>query len=195
MIPLVLGIPRTAAPPLPTAGAWPWQPLTDPEVLAWRPRATAEADEGFLQLIPYAVIERGTGELWSYQRLGGDPRLKDRRSCGVGGHIDPVDQAKGLLATAARALRRELREELGFDPGPNLPPPCAWLYEGESAVGRVHLGLIYRLLWTRPEPPRPLAGEALAGLGFQPAAAIAADSRYELWSRLAAGFLHRNPQP
>lgn len=35
-------------------------------------------------------------------------------------------------------------------------------------------------------PPQPVAGEALRGLGVMSAHAIADNSQFELWSRLAA---------
>ena len=90
---------------------------------------------------------------------------------------------------AAAALVRELAEELGWAVDPAGLTPAAWLYEGHSAIGRVHLGLIYVLDWTAPAPPRPVPGEPLADRGFLPPAAIAADGRFELWSRLAAAWL------
>lgn len=184
----VLVTPRSALGRLPLRGTW-GVSASDPEHLPceWLARDQAETDEAFLQIIPYALLRDGAGQIWCYERLGGDARVRHRWSCGVGGHVDEADRAEGLLATAAAALRRELVEELGWAPDRN-PLPAAWLYEGESAIGRVHLGLIYVLDWDRPDPPTPAPGEPLGPLGFRPAAAIAADERFELWSRLAAGW-------
>ena len=184
----VLVVPRAALGPLPERGAWALTYSRDGLPGLWLERDRAETDEDFLQLIPYALLSDASGHLWCYERLGGDTRVRHRRSCGVGGHVDEADQAGGLLATAAAALRRELAEELGWAPDRDRLHPAAWLYEGESAIGRVHLGLIYTLDWDRLEPPTPAPGEPLGPLGFLPARAIAADDRFELWSRLAAGW-------
>ncbi|MBP8225570.1 MAG: hypothetical protein KAX59_05415, partial [Acidovorax sp.] len=63
------------------------------------------------------------------------------------------------------------------------------IYEGLSAVGRVHLGVLYTAQWLPAAPPQPRAGEKLAGLGFMPLVQVAQDARFELWSRLAAQHL------
>ena len=184
----VLVVPRTALGPLPERGAWALPESPDGLPGLWLDRDRAETDEDFLQIIPYALLRDASGQLWCYERLGGDARVRYRRSCGVGGHVDDADQADGLLATAAAALRRELAEELAWTPDRDRLHPAAWLYEGESAIGRVHLGLIYVLDWDSHEPPTAAPDEPLGPLGFLPATAIAADDRFELWSRLAAGW-------
>lgn len=185
----VLVVPRAAFAHLPQQGAWPCPPTDPTPAGQWLARDQAETDERFLQIIPYALIQDAAGRLWCYERLGGDARLQRRRSCGVGGHVDEADRAADLPAMAAQALGRELAEELGWVVAPAGLSPVAWLYEGLSAVGRVHLGLIYIMPWLPAEPPRPAPGEPLAGLGFRPAATIAADERFELWSRLAAEWV------
>jgi predicted NUDIX family phosphoesterase len=181
----VLTIPRTSRPDLPKSGAWPWRVEDAPADWLWLERARAETDESHLQIIPYAALQNAEGMLWTYRRAGGDARLRERWSAGVGGHIEAPDAAADLAAMAERALRRELCEELGFQPDA-VPAPSAWLYEGFSPIGRVHLGLLHVLPWRAAAPPRPAAGEALRGLGFVEAARIQADERFELWSRLAA---------
>jgi 8-oxo-dGTP pyrophosphatase MutT (NUDIX family) len=190
----VLVVPRSALGRLPLRGTW-GVTAPNPEHLpcAWLARDQAETDEAFLQIIPYALIRDAAGQLWCYERLGGDARVRHRWSCGVGGHVDETDRADGLLPTAIAALQRELAEELAWSPARDRLHPAAWLYEGESAIGRVHLGLIVDLVWDRPDPPTPAPGEPLGPLGFRPAAAIAADERFELWSRLAAGWASATP--
>lgn len=189
----VLVVPRSSLSPLPRRGTWPFDLSGAALTGCWLEREAAETDETHLQIIPYALIADADGQLWCYERLGGDSRVRHRRSCGVGGHIDEADGADGALATAAQALQRELAEELSWTPKDPDPRPLAWLYEGESAIGRVHLGLIYCLEWDQPEPPRPAEGEPLGPLGFLPADAITADERFELWSRLAAGWTISRP--
>ncbi len=172
---------------LPAEGAWLITGL--PRQGQWRPRAVVEQDERWLQPIPYLLITDEQNRFWCYRRSGGDRRLADRFSCGVGGHVERIDQREELADTLAGALRRELAEELrqgvGLDPG----PPLGWLYEGHSAIGRAHIGVIHRTRWPFADEPRPVPGEALASLGFLPAGRILDDPRFELWSRLAVRFL------
>jgi predicted NUDIX family phosphoesterase len=114
----------------------------------------------------------------------------------VGGHVDAGDachDAQGRLdpaATLRRALLREVLEELGVqaDALTDLRLLAA-VYEGHSAVGRVHLGLLYSAQWIAAQAPAPRPGEALNALGFVPLANVATDPRYELWSQLAAVHL------
>lgn len=92
-----------------------------------------------------------------------------------------------LQTTLQRALLREVAEELGADAADLQDLRLqALIYEGQSAVGRVHLGVLYTALWLPDQAPQPMAGEALQGLGFRAAQAIANDDQFELWSRLAA---------
>lgn len=188
----VLVVPRAECPPLPEADAWARNAWAEPGNWSWRPRAEAETDERFLQVIPYALLRNGRGEIWCYARNGGDARLRERLSGGVGGHIEDSDAAGSIEAMAGRALRRELREELLWQPDTAIPPPVAWIYEGLSAIGRVHIGLLYLLSWPQAGLPQPVEGQGLSGIGFVPAERIADDPRFELWSRLVAGFLIRN---
>lgn len=188
----ILVVPRAAWPPLPETGAWRLSDRPCPGEWAWRPRSEAETDERFLQIIPYALLRSRSRDIWCYARNGGDARLRDGLSAGVGGHVDEADAAVSIGTMAERALRRELREELQLRSDIAVPEPAAWIYEGLSAVGRVHIGLLYVLSWSEDEPPRPVEGQGLKGIGFVPAERIADDPRFELWSRLAADFLIRN---
>ena len=101
------------------------------------PRADVEVDPGWKQIIPYLVLR--DGERWFLMRrtrAGGDARLHDLYSIGVGGHINPDDG--GLEG----GLRREWAEELvaDFDPEPVL---LGLLNDDTTAVGRVHLGVVF----------------------------------------------------
>lgn len=185
----VLVLPRAALPPLPQAAAWPWTTAGLPRP-CWMPRAQAEQDEDYLQLVPYLLLLDVADQVWCYRRSGGDARVLGRLSCGVGGHVERCDDVPGEpVATLARTLRRELREELGPDADAiELPAPAAWLYEHESAIGRVHLGVIHVARWPHARPPQPVE-PALEAEGFRPLAGLAVDPDCELWSRLAAGFV------
>ena len=73
----------------------------DKEILAFvdsehevRPRPEMEEDPSYRQIIPYVVLTRGD-EVLVLRRLkkGGEKRLHGLLSIGVGGHINPVDEA------------------------------------------------------------------------------------------------------
>lgn len=218
-MPHILTLPRAQAPALPESGCWPVQNLDFLQQAVWQSRASAEHDEAWLQPIAYLLLMNASGQLWCYQRTGGDARLDRRCSCGVGGHVDwqdaqpPLERhvidscqrisSKGYRPisfinpepTLQRTLLREVAEELGASAA-DLGQITfhGLIYEGLSPVGCVHLGVLFAAQWLPEPPPRPVAGEALLGLGFQPASAIANNTRFELWSRLAARHLaHDKP--
>lgn len=157
-----------------------------PTAWSFAERAVLETDEAWLQLVPYAVLVSSSGNVWAYRRRGGDARLDGRCSVGVGGHVDATDAVNDdLLATARRALVRELREELVLAP-PIVPElPVAWINEQDSAVGRVHLGLVWHIPWQNSAAPQPSKDEKLVSLGFVDPAMVRQDNGYELWSELA----------
>lgn len=183
----ILTLPRTAFADLPEQGTWPWTGWPPFEPL-WIERATAEQDERYLQFIPYLLLHDALGAVWCYARRGGDRRLLDRRSCGIGGHVERIDERDSLAATLTAALQREAAEELDDKVAGLLADsrPRAWIYEGLSAIGRVHVGLLYTAVWPLAEPPEPREA-ALESLGFLAPETILADARFELWSRLAVG--------
>lgn len=167
-----------------------WGDAAPPLAWQFRPRAAVEGDEAWLQIIPYVVLRDAQGAVWAYARQGGDGRLLGRHSIGVGGHIEVSDRRPTLLDTARVCARRELAEELAQPEAARLnPQPRGWIHERETAIGRVHLGLVFAARWIAPEPPQPKPGEPLAALGFLPPAAVQADDRFERWSQLAVRLL------
>ncbi len=167
----------------------------------WRERAAAEADEGTLQLVPYGLVCDPAGKVWCYRRLGGgEKRLSGRASCGVGGHVEREDGTgndAAFHAMAQACLLREIHEEIAWPAGESPIQelrPLLWIYDGSSPVGRVHLGLVFRVAWRAPQPPEPARGEAIEALGFQSPEHVAGDPAFESWSRIAAGaWVERAP--
>jgi predicted NUDIX family phosphoesterase len=100
-------------------------------------RADAEEDPTHKQVIPYLVLR--DGDRWFLMRrtrAGGDARLHDRWSIGVGGHLNPGD------GDVAGGLRREWAEELVADFEPAFTP-LGLLNDDTTPVGAVHVGLVY----------------------------------------------------
>jgi len=152
----------------------------------YRPRSAMEADPTWKQVIPYPILRDGPRWfLMRRTRAGGDERLHDRYSIGVGGHVNPVDG--GLDGDLTQALEREWTEELDVDFVPVFRF-VGLLNDDTTPVGEVHLGLVYE----GDAAGRPVAireTEKLSG-GFVETAEVAAVAdRLETWSRLAFEFI------
>ena len=157
---------------------------------AFRPRSEMEVDETWKQVIPYPVLR--DGDRWFLMRrtkAGGDARLHDRFSIGVGGHVNPADGGHdGDLTTA---LRREWREELDVDFVPDFAF-VGLLNDDTTPVGRVHVGLVYE----GDAAGRSVAireTEKLTGSFVAASEVAAVADRLETWSRLAFEFLEARP--
>jgi predicted NUDIX family phosphoesterase len=148
----------------------------------FRPRPAMEVDPSFKQVIPYLVLRDGQRFfLMLRTRGGGDARLFDRYSIGVGGHLNPGDG--DLLG----GLRREWAEEVAadFEPAFRL---VALLNDDTTEVGSVHLGAVYVAdAAGRPVAIREL--DKLEGAFAEPAEVAAVADRLETWSRLTFEYL------
>lgn len=152
----------------------------------YRPRSAMEADPTWKQVIPYPILRDGPQWfLMRRTRAGGDERLHNRYSIGVGGHVNPVDG--GLDGDLTQALEREWTEELDVDFVPAFRF-VGLLNDDTTPVGQVHIGLVYE----GDAGGRPVAireTEKLSG-GFVDTAEVAAVAdRLETWSRLAFEFI------
>ncbi len=163
-----------------------WQAADNSLAGTWRERSLVEEDEEWLQLIPYLLLHDQHGRIWSYRRKGGDSRLAGSRSCGVGGHVERIDAGEGLEETARKTAIREAVEELGCQPEQLGPlKVTGWIHERESAIGRVHIGLVLESVWRAREEPQPPAGEALIATGFIEPQLLIEEPLFETWSRMA----------
>ena len=139
---LVLGLPRSRI-----LGSGTWTGVRRVDVTAtlaliaaegaYRPRDEAEGDPTWKQVIPYLLLRDG-GRLFLMRRTsaGGDARLHERWSIGVGGHLGPGDRS------VEAGLRREFEEELVADWRPELRP-LGLLNDDRTPVGQVHLGIVF----------------------------------------------------
>jgi predicted NUDIX family phosphoesterase len=157
---------------------------------AFRTRAEMEADPAWKQVIPYPVLR--DGDAWYLMRrtkAGGDARLHDRYSIGVGGHVNPSDGA--LDGDLGAALRREWHEELFVDFVPDFRF-VGLLNDDTTPVGEVHLGLVYE----GDAAGRPVAireTDKLTGEFASSAGVAAVSDRLETWSRIAFEWLVGRP--
>ncbi|MFT5198228.1 MAG: putative NUDIX family phosphoesterase [Planctomycetota bacterium] len=111
-------------------------------------REYAERTPGLKQIIPYTIVERG-GEVLCLTRTksGGEARLHDKLSLGVGGHINPIDLTPGpegqnARNPIARATEREVLEEELFVEGPHELRSVGLLNDDSNPVGAVHVGWV-----------------------------------------------------
>ena len=143
----------------------------------FRPRADVEPDRRWKQVIPYLVLRDGARYfLMRRTQAGGDARLHDRWSIGVGGHLNPGD------GDLAGGLRREWREELVADFEPEFEL-IGLLNDDTTDVGSVHVGAVY----IADAGGRAVAireTDKLSGAFADPAAVREGIDRMETWSAL-----------
>jgi predicted NUDIX family phosphoesterase len=115
-------------------------------------REYAERTPELKQVIPYTLVQArscstrpgGEERILLMRRLGqgGEARLHQKLSIGVGGHINPRDlgstRDRALLAEGAR---RELEEELVLE-GTSRLESVGLLNDDANPVGAVHVGLV-----------------------------------------------------
>lgn len=110
-------------------------------------RERAERTPAWKQPIPYCVVASDERLLLMKRRSkGGEARLFDKLTIGVGGHINPIDHADGA-ELVLRAARREMSEELVLQHEPELRL-AGFLNDDSNPVGAVHLGLVFAAITT-----------------------------------------------
>ena len=106
------------------------------------PRERVEEDAGLKQIIPYVIL-RYADRIFLTRRArgGGEARLREKLSIGLGGHITPQDVTDAADPVRA-GLEREVAEEVEMPPGWTARP-IGVLNNDLDPVGRVHFGLVY----------------------------------------------------
>lgn len=147
-----------------------------------RPRDAVEGDATWKQVIPYLVLrDQGRIFLMRRTRAGGDARLHERWTIGIGGHLNPGDEG------VPGGLRREVGEELEVDWDPELRL-VGLLNDDTDPVGAVHLGVVY----TAEADGRRVAvreTHKLQGAFAEPAEVLRVHDKLETWSSLVFDFL------
>ena len=145
-------------------------------------RGDAEEDPAHKQVIPYLVLR--DGERWFLMRrtkAGGDARLHDLWSIGVGGHLNPGD------GDVEGGLRREWAEEVvaAFEPAFE---PVGLLNDDTTPVGAVHVGIVF-VADAAGRPVEIRETDKLSGSFVTTDEVAAVRDSMETWSRLVFDFL------
>jgi predicted NUDIX family phosphoesterase len=145
-------------------------------------RAVAEVDRSLKQVIPYLVLADGDRIfLMRRTRAGGDARLHELWSIGIGGHLNPGD------GDLEGGLRREWAEEIEADFTPDFHL-AGLLNDDTTEVGSVHLGAVY-LADAMGRPVAIRETHKLEGSFAGPSVVAGLVDRMESWSALAFEFL------
>jgi predicted NUDIX family phosphoesterase len=126
--------------------------ILDKKNNSFQPRAQAETNPNFKQIIPYVVVTDGKSILHYVRgKKAGEQRLVAKGSIGIGGHINDEDHtlfAFGLQAFQD-AVKREVCEELTVQ-GTFDAKPVGLINDDSTEVGRVHFGVVH-VLFRTPE--------------------------------------------
>lgn len=168
-------------------------------------KAEAEKDVYRKQLIPYVVVVNENWQVLTYRRkIGvGDPRLQEKYSIGVGGHIEEDDIDFSLEDTIMKCTIREIREELGIPDGmkdseiSDLLSVEGYVNDDSNEVGKVHFGIVILFSITNEisELINIPAEEALELVGFKSPsdleALLESGINFEDWSKIIIPALNR----
>jgi predicted NUDIX family phosphoesterase len=150
------------------------------------PRAEAETDPNYKQIIPYVIVTDGKSILHYVRgKKAGEQRLVAKGSIGIGGHINDQDHdlftAFGLQSFQ-EAVKREVCEELSIE-GDFDARPVGMINDDTTEVGRVHLGIVH-VLFRQPGQVRKNE-QVITQVEFLPIEELKARrEQMETWSQL-----------
>ncbi len=101
-----------------------------------------ENNHALQQIVPYVwIVNPKAKKIFVYRRAGNknykEKRLRNKWSCGIGGHIEKEDAANPII----NAMMRELQEEVKMPVYPQ-PKIIGYLNDDSSDVGKVHFGIV-----------------------------------------------------
>jgi predicted NUDIX family phosphoesterase len=117
------------------------------------PRAQAERDPAYKQIIPYALVAFENSVLHYVRgKKAGEQRLVAKGSIGIGGHMNETDETFFALDEAAyrAGVEREVNEEIRIATRFN-DRIVALLNDDTTEVGRVHLGIVHVFKLAEPK--------------------------------------------
>ena len=159
--------------------------ILDKKNNSFQPRAQAEINPDFKQIIPYVIITDGKSILHYVRgKKAGEQRLVSKGSIGIGGHINDEDHslfAVGLQAFQD-AVEREVREELSVQ-GAFDAKPVGLINDDSTEVGRVHFGVVH-VLFCKPDQVKKNE-QVITQVEFLPIEELKAKrEQMETWSQL-----------
>ncbi len=156
------------------------------------PRAQAERDPVYKQIIPYVLVAFENSVLHYVRgKKAGEQRLVAKGSIGIGGHMNETDES--LFAMDEQAYRagveREVNEEINIET-PFEDRIVALLNDDSTEVGRVHLGIVH--VFKLKEPKVQKREAMITGLTFlTKEELIARRESFESWSQICVDSLDR----
>ena len=156
------------------------------------PRAEAEINPAYKQIIPYALIVfRDKVAYYVRGKKAGEQRLVAKGSIGIGGHMNETDES--LFAMDEHAYRagveREVNEEIKIN-APFEDRIVALLNDDTNEVGRVHLGVVH--VFKLAEPKLEKREAMITGLTFlAKEELLQRRETMETWSRICLDSLDR----
>jgi predicted NUDIX family phosphoesterase len=156
------------------------------------PRAQAENDPAYKQIIPYVLLAFQDRVLHYVRgKKAGEQRLVAKGSIGIGGHMNESDES--LFACDEQAYRagveREVNEEIKIDTQFE-DRIVALLNDDTTEVGRVHLGIVhvFRLAQQKVEKREAM----ITNLAFLTKAELLnRRESLETWSQICVDSLER----
>lgn len=156
------------------------------------PRAAAEHDPSYKQIIPYAIIAHGNRVLHYVRgKKAGEQRLVAKGSIGIGGHMNDTDESlfawdeEAYRAGVEREVNEEVRIETTYD-----DRVVALLNDDSTEVGRVHLGVVHLFQLDQPKVEKREA--MITNLEFRTREDLfARRATLETWSQLCLDALDR----
>ena len=156
------------------------------------PRAQAENDPTYKQIIPYVLLAFKNKVLYYVRgKKAGEQRLVAKGSIGIGGHMNETDES--LFALDEQAYRtgveREVNEEIEINT-PFQDRIVALLNDDATEVGRVHLGIVH--IFHLAEQKVEKREAMITNLSFLTRAELTARREsLESWSQICVDSLDR----
>jgi len=149
-----------------------------------RRRDSVEHDERYKQIIVYVIV-KNKELVYRYVRSGGEDRLMELYSLGIGGHVN-LDDMKSAEFDAFGAiecgLRRELGEEL-FIRGNHESKWVGVINDNSNQVGKVHLGIVMEID-VDGDPVYVVDNNLSHGVFEEVSVIKSVKDKYESWSQL-----------
>src|SRR5216110_4044398 len=156
------------------------------------PRAQAENDSAYKQIIPYVLLAFQDRVLHYVRgKKAGEQRLVAKGSIGIGGHMNDSDESLFALDEAAyrAGVEREVAEEIAIKTKFE-DRIVALLNDDTTEVGQVHLGVVH--VFKLPEPKVEKREAMITSLAFvDKNELLARRDSLETWSQICLDSLER----